>query len=111
MALRPTVIVPGIKGVKQFHNSALAIRAMELAIHGPLDPDLVQIAIIETRAPGRFEVNKIGSQTWIFDGAHNQEAAAALRQTMETEFPGQKATLITNMVGSTPYEELLLKGK
>ncbi len=91
-------IVPGIKGVRQLHNAALAIRAMELAIHGPLDPDLVQIAINETRAPGRFEVRQIGSQTWIFDGAHNQEAAAALRQTMAAEYPGRKVTLITNMV-------------
>lgn len=91
-------IEPGIKGVKQLHNAALAIRGMELATHGRLDPDLVRIAIEETRAPGRFEV-RAGTPNWILDGAHNAEAAAVLRDSLHQEFPDRKFTLITNMVG------------
>lgn len=102
-------IEPGIGGVKQLHNAALAIRAMELAIHERLDVDITRIAIEETRAPGRFEVRK-GSPTWILDGAHNAEAAAILRKTLQTEYPGHKFTFITNMVaGHDPepfYREL-----
>lgn len=91
-------IEPGIKGVRQLHNAALAIRGMELATHGRLDPDLVRIAIEETRAPGRFEV-RAGTPNWILDGAHNAEAAAVLRDSLHQEFPDRQFTLITNMVG------------
>lgn len=92
-------IKPGIVGVRQLHNAALAIRAAEFATHGPLDPDLVQIALNETRAPGRFEYRQLGSQNWILDGAHNEEAARVLRETLTAEHPERRFTLITNMVG------------
>ncbi len=90
-------IKPGIGGVKQLHNAALAIRAMELGIHQRLDVDLTRIAIEETRAPGRFEVRP-GSPTWILDGAHNAEAATVLRASLESEYPDRKFTFVTNMV-------------
>lgn len=103
-------IQPGITGVRQLQNAAIAIRAAEFATHGALDPDLTRIAIEETRAPGRFEVREVGGRTWILDGAHNEEAAQVLRQTLEKEFPSESFTLVTNMVaGHEPgdfYREL-----
>jgi len=91
-------IEPGILGVRQLHNAALAIRAAEFATQGKLDADLVQIAISETKAPGRFERQTIAGQSWILDGAHNDEAALVLRQTLDSVLPNQPLTLVTNMV-------------
>lgn len=91
-------IEPGIAGVRQLHNAALAIRAAEFATQGKLDSDLVRIALSETRAPGRFEMRGVGRQIWIFDGAHNAEAGEVLAESLKEEFPDWKYTLITNMV-------------
>ncbi len=88
---------PGIRGVHQLHNAAVAIAACEAA--GAIrDQEAVPAAITQTTLPGRFEVRKLGKKTIVLDGAHNGESAQALAKTLAQEFPGQPFTVLAGML-------------
>ncbi len=88
---------PGLIGVKQPENMALAVSAC-LAAGLELPDSIFRRAVQKAFVPGRFEVRTVQDQMIILDGAHNGEAAEVLAQTLEDRFPGQRFALITGMV-------------
>ncbi|ARU41187.1 hypothetical protein CCB80_08590 [Armatimonadetes bacterium Uphvl-Ar1] len=50
--------------------------------------------------PGRFEVVRAGGRTWIFDGAHNEQAASELVRSFRQEYPGICPGVIFGMLSS-----------
>ncbi len=92
-----TNLTPGLVGVKQPENMALAVAAAIAAGIGVPD-EVFQRGVIRAYAPGRFEVREVQGRLVILDGAHNGEAAAVLSQTLEERYPGQKFALVTGMV-------------
>lgn len=81
------VMLP-LHGEHQASNAAVALTAVE-AFFGAggrqLDPDTVRAAFLEVSSPGRCEVVR-RSPTVIVDAAHNPHGAAALANTLASEF-------------------------
>lgn len=97
-------VTPGLVGVKQGHNLALAVAAMQ-AGGISLSEDIVRRGAANAFAPGRFQVIKALGATFIFDGAHNTDSAQVLRETLQTRYPGKRIVMVTNMVqGHDPDE-------
>ena len=72
------------RGAFQRENFALARAAAESHLAGrglPVSEDAIRAAAAEVRVPGRFEVLAEDPLT-IFDGAHNTDAAIALRDAL-----------------------------
>jgi dihydrofolate synthase/folylpolyglutamate synthase len=100
-------LTPGIQGVKQPHNMALAVAAMSLS--GAMTTlGGLQRGAKDAFAPGRMQrVNALG-RSWLLDGAHNREAATVLAQSLAGM--SRQVVLLTGMVqGHEPeplYKEL-----
>lgn len=69
---------PALRGRFQYDNAAAALTAAHcLAAQLPLPAAAVRRGLHRVQLPGRFTVRP-GRPTWIFDVAHNAQAAAAL---------------------------------
>jgi dihydrofolate synthase/folylpolyglutamate synthase len=91
---------PSLYGGIQGHNAALAYAAIELsgAASGQNVADGAEAATI----PGRFQRKRFRERQFVFDGAHNAEAAAQLRQSLEAFANTQrlsKIVFVSGMVG------------
>ncbi len=93
-----THLTPGLTGVHQPGNMALAVAAVIAADLAGTD-DQIREGVARASAPGRFERRLIGDQLFILDGAHNPDAARSLRATLDELYPEETFTLITGMVG------------
>jgi dihydrofolate synthase/folylpolyglutamate synthase len=88
-------IVPGIAGVKQPHNMALAVAAMSLS--GAMNTlGGLQRGARDAFAPGRMQRVITLERNWLLDGAHNREAASVLASTLKGET--RRIVLVTGMV-------------
>lgn len=90
-------LLPGIPGVKQPENVAIALAMLDAA-----GVDVPEAALREgvsrARLPGRFELRSVGGDRVILDGAHNAEAAQVLADTFIEHCPGETAVLLTGML-------------
>ena len=84
-------------GRHQLKNASLAICAMkELGV----DQTAIRAGIARAKWPCRLEwVNGV-----LIDGAHNPQGARALRDYLESCFPGEKITLVTGMMRDKQME-------
>lgn len=83
----PEIMLP-LHGEHQASNAAVALTAVEAFLSAggrALDHDTVRSAFLEVTSPGRCEIVR-RSPTVIVDAAHNPHGAAALANTLETEF-------------------------
>ena len=87
----------GLKGPHQRENAALAVEATCRLFGDRLTQEGLRQSVASSRWPGRFQI--LGPDL-VVDGAHNPAAAAVLRETWESEFPGEKAHLVFGAVGS-----------
>ena len=88
---------PGLVGKKQVHNLALAVAAFDAA--GCFRQEhAVHKGVRAAFVPGRFEKRFYGGREVVLDGAHNIEAAVALADTIEDQYPGRRIVLVTGMV-------------
>jgi dihydrofolate synthase/folylpolyglutamate synthase len=99
----------GIEGWMQPHNAALAIAATQAA-GLKLDKETVREGTLKAYAPGRFQLASYRGRELILDGAHNPQAACALRKILDEIYPNRPLHLVTNMLsGHDPtdfYREL-----
>ncbi len=80
---------PALRGAVQYDNAATALAA--LAAGGVLPAsDAVERGLCDVRLPGRFDVRP-GPVEWIFDVAHNADAAAVLADNVRAR-PAQGRT-------------------
>lgn len=86
----------GLRGRRQPHNAAIALAMLEAAGR-PLEPQAVAEGLRLARLPGRFEVRIYQGITFVFDGAHNADAAAELAANLRAAGFGS-CVLVTNMV-------------
>ncbi len=75
-------------GHHQINNAATAIAAAEALIDRgvPITKSDIVNGLSAARLPGRFEVIQAKNSIIVLDGAHNQESAAALANTLRTIF-------------------------
>ena len=71
---------PALQGVAQVGNAATALAALrELSSRLPLSREAIERGLGEVQLPGRFQrVSTADGIEWIFDVAHNPDAAAVL---------------------------------
>ncbi len=80
-----------LRGDYQQFNAAVAIKAAE--VFG-LNTSAIETGLARVEWPGRFEVVETAAGVIVIDGAHNPHGAAALRQSLDKNFPhGQRAWL------------------
>jgi dihydrofolate synthase/folylpolyglutamate synthase len=89
---------PGIKGVKQPHNMALAIAALDAA-GAIVDPQAVADGAGLAGLPGRLERRSVQDREVLLDGAHNRDASLVLRENLDQFFAGRRVILVAGMVG------------
>lgn len=87
-----------LPGDHQLMNAAVAIAALEHRF-GALPQNVVQ-AVQDTTLPGRFEKKRVDGCDVIFDGAHNQAAAKALRSAIHDRYPAKRVTLVVAHSGN-----------
>lgn len=85
-------------GVHQRHNLALILFAVDALkdLGFDLSPENVQKGLDRVRWPGRFEVVQ-RDPVIILDGAHNPQAARALRETVGEWFPEKKVDMLVHI--------------
>jgi dihydrofolate synthase/folylpolyglutamate synthase len=89
---------PGVAGVWQGHNLALAIAAL-VAAEAPVTDLDARKGANAAHAPGRFQTVMAGDRAFILDGAHNADSALALSKTLANSYgPDARFTFITNIL-------------
>ena len=101
-------IVFHLPGTFQIGNAALALEAIDALIQmGYLIPeDKIRKGFEEARWPGRFEILHEKPMV-IMDGAHNADAAAALRSCLETYFHGKRIYYIFGVFSDKEYDKII----
>lgn len=83
---------PALPGAIQFANAAAVISVLQLlAARLPVSRDALDAGLRSVRLAGRFEVRP-GPSTWIFDVAHNPDAAGVLAESLAS-LPVQGRTI------------------
>lgn len=74
---------PALRGAHQLRNAAGVLMALQLlGERFYLSQAQVREGLQAARVPGRFQVEQGGERTWVFDVAHNPQAAAALADNL-----------------------------
>lgn len=96
-------------GDHQARNAALAAEALAL-LPDDLRPSWTAIerGFQEVRWRGRFQVERVGSTTWIFDVAHNPAGAAALQVALERTAPRRPIVLVSGILADKAWQEMVL---
>lgn len=90
-----------LAGVYQPLNAAAAV---DLCIYLGMSGDTIRKGLRDTKWALRFEN---GGNGWIYDGAHNEDAALHLRDTIERLLAGKKLAYITGVFKDKAYDEIL----
>ena len=98
----------GLAGKYQIDNALLALEVLDaLAGKGfPLAEERLRRGMAETKWPGRFTI--LGKKPWfIADGAHNEDGARRLAQSLEQYFPGKRILYIMGVLQDKEYEKMI----
>lgn len=90
----------GLLGAFQPINAAVAIAALDLLRDSRglgIDRDAVKDGLAAVRYPGRMEIIQ-ENPTVILDGAHNPHKIDALAETLKSNYPGRKFTVMIGML-------------
>ena len=96
-------------GAYQRQNAALAIRtAMLLAEkHSAVTHETIARALKSVAWPGRFERFALEGVRIVVDGAHNPAGAAALKESLDATFAGEKRVLLLGILEDKDYRAML----
>ncbi len=95
-----------LHGRHQVEHLATSVAAAEAVLGHALDDDALRAAAAGVTSPGRLEVVGRAPLT-IVDGAHNAQGFAGLADTLETEFPRTRWTLVIGMRGDRDVARLV----
>lgn len=96
-------------GVYQMENAALAITAAEVLKKNEfagISQTAIKEALLKSYWYGRFEVVATKPLV-IVDGAHNEDGALRLKESLMTYFPNEKFHFIMGMYQDKEYEKVL----
>lgn len=93
-----------LNGSYQVENSYLAITVLHEVLH--ILADVILEGMRNTCWPGRFEtISEDGS--FVIDGAHNEDAALKLRDTVQNYFTNREITYIIGVLADKEHEKML----
>jgi len=97
-----------LPGRHQASNLALAVRALEL-LPADLRPSrrAVVAGVAATHWPGRFQIERIGATTWVFDVAHNVAGVEALLDTLLDVAPPRPVVALIGVLGDKDWGRML----
>ena len=98
----------GMPGLYQLDNAILAVEVIDaLQKQGfKIEPDKVKSGLSQAKWPGRFEI--IGQKPlFIIDGAHNEDGAARLAQTIAHYFEDRRIIAIVGVLADKEAEKIL----
>ena len=97
-----------LAGQYQIDNAVLAVEALKaLGEKGfPVKEKELREGLAQARWPGRFTI--VGRKPYfILDGAHNEDAALRLAQSVECYFPGKRIIYIMGMLKDKEYGKVI----
>lgn len=96
-----------LAGKYQIDNAVLALAALEaLDVRFPVAPEKRREGMLKAAWPGRFTV--IGKKPWVVvDGAHNEDAARRLSQSVEYYFKGKRIIYIMGVLRDKEYGKII----
>ena len=103
-----TQTVLPLPGPHQRHNAAIAlatVRALRSIL--PVADELIRTGLEATHWAGRLQrVVLPGGRCLILDGAHNPSGAAALRQSLMTQFPNARLAFIVAVMEDKDWDKM-----
>lgn len=96
-----------LKGEYQRENAAVAVAAAQLLDEPRLTPHVIADALEHVQWAGRFEIFSIDDRTIVIDGAHNPDGAAALRRSLDAQFPDRPRRFLFGVLGDKDYESMI----
>lgn len=96
---------PGLFGVYQYENAAVAEAAAKLVL-SPSEYRCIPEGIRAARWPGRMEILS-ESPFFMVDGAHNSTGALALKESLAKLYPGEKFHFIMGVMADKDYGEMI----
>lgn len=97
-----------LAGKYQIQNAALAVDVLDVLKENgfPVSEEQLRRGLLKTRWPGRFTVLK-KHPLFIADGAHNEDAAKRLAESIEFYFTKGKIVYIIGMLRDKEYEKVI----
>jgi len=97
-----------LPGDHQRINAALALATVEVLQNKiPVGDEAIRTGLSEVNWPGRLQlVTRPSGQQILLDGAHNLAGVAALRKTLENEFPAAKRTLVLGVLQDKDWRRM-----
>ena len=94
-------------GDHQIYNAGVALEVLDILREKGLDipEEAVTRGLEKTKWPARFEV-MAQEPLVILDGAHNQQCAEALAQTLNDLLPGRKAVILTGILADKDHTKM-----
>ncbi len=98
-----------LAGQYQLENAILALETLQvLAKKGfPVKEEKLRKGFAETKWPGRFSVLE-KKPLFIVDGAHNEDAAKRLAETIEFYFTNKRIIYIMGVLRDKEYEQIIV---
>ena len=97
-----------LAGKHQVENAAVALEALDvLAERGfPVAEEKIRQGMLQARWPGRFTL--VGRRPYfIVDGAHNEDAARRLEQSLKFYFQGRRMIFIMGVLRDKEYGQMI----
>ncbi len=95
--------LPGLSGAAQLNNAAGVLAAVEaLQTRCPVNPTAIRSALPQLRVPGRCDQRG----QFVFDVAHNCEAAEVLAQWLASRPIAGPTVLVLGMLADKPHAEV-----
>ena len=97
-----------LAGSFQIKNAALALKVIEcLNLHGwNVSPQAIYDGLESTKWVGRFTLIH-SKPIFIVDGAHNEDAARQLRESIELYFKGKRLIFIMGIFSDKEYKKII----
>lgn len=96
-----------LAGRYQLDNAVLALEIMRTlpSLGYPVSEETIRLGLEKTAWPGRFTC-LMQNPLFFIDGAHNEDAARRLKESVETYFPGKRLIYIMGVFQDKEYEKI-----
>lgn len=101
---KPADVKINLQGEFQKMNAAIAIQTARVL---KIPDEKIFSALEKVSWPGRFEIIETNFGKIIIDGAHNPHGAAALRESLEKNFPTGKRNFIFGALADKNIDEMI----
>ena len=100
----PAEVKINLRGDYQKFNAAIAIKAAEVL---ELDKAAIETGLARAEWAGRFEVIETAAGIVVIDGAHNPHGAAALRESLDKNFPRGQRTWLFGVLKDKDFDSMI----